>query len=122
MPWRIRANAARADGEKAVRARACSTVGGYVTPSVAPHDETAVRSASIGFAVRGSYSYTGANNIDPSAASPTGLSDEEHLQGLAFGGGLMYGGGAGFNLGLDYAYKYMGILGPTNFFSFSLGW
>ena len=28
----------------------------------------------------------------------------------------------GFSLGLDYAYKYLGILGPTNFFSFSLGW
>ena len=35
----------------------------------------------------------------------------------------MYGGtGNGFGLGLDYAYKYLGILGPTNFFSFSLGW
>jgi len=78
--------------------------------------------SDFGFALRGSYSYTGANNIDPSAASPTGLGDEEHLQGLAFGGGLMYGGGAGFNLSLDYAYKYLGILGPTNFFSFSLGW
>ena len=37
--------------------------------------------------------------------------------------GLMYGtGNGGFNLGLDYAYKYLGILGPTNFFSFTLGW
>ena len=35
----------------------------------------------------------------------------------------MYGmTGNGFGLGLDYAYKYLGILGPTNFFSFSLGW
>ena len=41
----------------------------------------------------------------------------------AFGGGLMYGAGnGGFSLGLDYAYKYLGILGPTNFFSFTLGW
>ena len=32
------------------------------------------------------------------------------------------GQGAGFSLGLDYAYKYLGILGPTNFFSFTLGW
>ncbi len=77
--------------------------------------------SNFGFALRGSYSYTG-NNIDPSAASPTALSDEQNLQGLAFGGGLMYGGGTGFSLGLDYAYKYLGILGPTNFFSFTLGW
>ena len=51
------------------------------------------------------------------------MNDEENLQGLAFGGGLMYAGSeSGFNLGLDYAYKYLGILGPTNFFSFTLGW
>jgi hypothetical protein len=28
----------------------------------------------------------------------------------------------GFSLRLDYAYKYLGILGVTNFFSFTLGW
>jgi hypothetical protein len=79
--------------------------------------------SNFGFALRGSYSYTGANKISPSAASPTALNDEENLQGLAFGGGLMYAGSeSGFNLSLDYAYKYLGILGPTNFFSFTLGW
>jgi hypothetical protein len=78
--------------------------------------------SNFGVALRGSYSYTGANNLDPQS-STTALSDEENLQGLAFGGGLMYGGnGNGFGLSLDYAYKYLGILGPTNFFSFSLGW
>ncbi len=79
--------------------------------------------SNFGFALRGSYSYTGANNVDPTSASTTGLNDEENLQGLAFGGGLQYGPAAnGFSLGLDYAYKYLGVLGPTNFFSFSLGW
>ena len=78
--------------------------------------------SNFGFALRGSYSYTGANGLDPQT-STTALSDEENLQGLAFGGGLLYGGnGNGFGLSLDYAYKYLGILGPTNFFSFSLGW
>lgn len=77
--------------------------------------------SNFGFALRGSYSYTGANNIDPQT-STTALNDEEKLQGLAFGGGLMYGGDNGFALGLDYAYKYLGVLGPTNFFSFTLGW
>jgi hypothetical protein len=78
--------------------------------------------SNFGFALRGSYSYTGANNLDPTT-STTSLSGEENLQGLAFGGGLQYGGnGNGFGLSLDYAYKYLGILGPTNFFSFSLGW
>jgi hypothetical protein len=78
--------------------------------------------SNFGFALRGSYSYTAANNLDPQS-STTALSDEENLQGLAFGGGLQYGGSDnGFGLSLDYAYKYLGILGPTNFFSFSLGW
>ena len=40
---------------------------------------------------------------------------------LAVGGGLGYSSES-FALGLDYAYKYMGLLGPTNFFSISLGW
>jgi hypothetical protein len=77
--------------------------------------------SDFGFALRGSYSYTGANKLDP-VTSQTALNDEENLQGLAFGGGLQYGQGSGFALSLDYAYKYLGILGPTNFFSFSLGW
>jgi opacity protein-like surface antigen len=46
---------------------------------------------------------------------------EENLQGLAFGGGLSYQTASKFSLGLDYAYKYMGTLGPTNFFTFSVG-
>jgi hypothetical protein len=76
----------------------------------------------FGFALRGSYSYAPANNVsltDPT--SQTALTDEENLQGLAAGGGLSYTT-TGFNLGLDYAYKYMGILGPTNFFSVTVGW
>ncbi|MBA3496403.1 MAG: PorV/PorQ family protein [Gemmatimonadales bacterium] len=78
--------------------------------------------SNFGFALRGSYSYSGGNDLTPTALA-TGLSDEENLSGLAFGGGLLYGGnGNGFGLSLDYAYKYLGILGPTNFFSFSLGW
>ena len=53
-PLRSRPNAARADGEKAVRARACSGVGGQVSFWVAPQTDTAVRRASMGPASRGS--------------------------------------------------------------------
>jgi hypothetical protein len=81
-----------------------------------------IGSSNFGFALRGSYSYTGANDLSP-VNTETALNDEETLQGLAFGGGLMYGtGNGGFSLGLDYAWKYLGILGATNFFSFTLGW
>jgi hypothetical protein len=72
-------------------------------------------------ALRGSYSYTGANNLETADPSSTALTDEENYHGAAFGGGLNYNTG-NFNLGVDYAFKYMGILGGTNFFSFSIGW
>jgi hypothetical protein len=75
----------------------------------------------FGFAVRGSYSYTAANNLSPADPSTTALSDEENLQGLAFGGGLNFAKET-FNIGVDYAWKYLGVLGGTNFFSVSLGW
>ena len=75
----------------------------------------------FGFALRGSYNYSAANNLDPVDPSITALRDEENLQGLAFGGGLNYGSG-NFNLGFDYAWKYLGVLGGTNFFSVTLGW
>lgn len=75
----------------------------------------------FGFAVRGSYSYQPANNLSPLNPAQTALSDEENLQGLALGGGLNYNAG-NFNLGLDYAWKYLGVLGGTNFFSVMVGW
>jgi hypothetical protein len=77
--------------------------------------------SNFGFALRGSYSYAAANNLDPVDPATTALSDEENLQGLALGGGLNYGTG-NFNVGFDYAWKYLGVLGATNFFSVSLGW
>jgi hypothetical protein len=77
--------------------------------------------SNFGFALRGSYSYAAANNLDPVDPATTALSDEENLQGLALGGGLNYGTG-NFNVGFDYAWKYLGVLGSTNFFSVSLGW
>jgi hypothetical protein len=76
--------------------------------------------SGFGFALRGSYSYQPANNIDL-ALNQTSLDDEEKLHGLAVGGGLNYDTGS-FALGLDYAFRYQGVLGGTNFFTFSLGW
>ncbi len=76
--------------------------------------------SNFGVAVRGSYTYQPANNITVDATQ-TALNDEENLQGLAFGGGLNYNSES-FKLGFDYAYKYLGILGATNFFTLSVGW
>ena len=76
--------------------------------------------SNFGVALRGSYTYQGANNVEVDQTQ-TALNDEESLQGLAFGGGLMYAT-EGIDLGFDYAYKYLGILGATNFFTLSVGW
>lgn len=76
--------------------------------------------SGFGVQVQSSYSYTAANNIDPSQIA-TALNDEANLQGLAFGGGLFYKSD-GFGIGFDYAWKYMGVLGGTNFFTLSVGW
>lgn len=77
--------------------------------------------SGFGVALRGSYSYTPANNLTPVNPNSTALTDEENLQGLAVGGGLNFQSGT-FNLGVDYAWKYLGVLGGTNFFSFNIGW
>ena len=77
--------------------------------------------SGFGVALRGSYTYMPSNNISVSDPALTALTDEENLQGLALGGGLNYNN-SDINLGFDYAYKYLGILGATNFFTLSVGW
>ncbi len=76
--------------------------------------------SGFGAAIRASYSYQPANNLNPGTLT-TAVGDEENLQGLAFGGGLSFQTAGKFSIGLDYAYRYMGTLGPTNFFTFNLG-
>lgn len=76
--------------------------------------------SNVGVALRGSYTYQPANNIDVDETQ-TALNDEENLQGLALGGGLNYDT-EGILLGFDYAYRHMGVLGSTNFFTISVGW
>jgi hypothetical protein len=70
-------------------------------------------------AVRGSYSSAPANSGQDVSGSQ--LNEEQSYQGTALGGGLAYAT-EGFNVGFDYAWKYMGILGSTNYFTFSIGW
>jgi hypothetical protein len=72
---------------------------------------------------RGSYSYQSDNNLDPGGAAgfSTGLSSKENQDGLAAGFGVGYKRGD-FGLGMDYAWRSMGVLGGTNILSFSLSW
>ncbi len=72
---------------------------------------------------RGSYSYQSDNSlsITNAAGFNTTLSSQKNQDGLAFGGGLDYDRGQ-FGIGIDYAYRSLGVLGGTNFFSATLHW
>jgi hypothetical protein len=80
--------------------------------------------AKTGFYVagRGSYSYQSDNNMTlqntPFATSESGA---QHRDGLAVGFGVGYKK-ADFGLGMDYAWRSMGVLGGTNILSFSVQW
>jgi hypothetical protein len=82
-----------------------------------------IAKSGFSFAGRGSYSYQAANNLDPGTAAgfATGLSSKENRQGLAAGFGIGYKHGE-FGLGVDYAWRSMGLLGGTNIVSFSIAW
>ena len=86
-------------------------------------------SANIGnsgfsLAGRASYTINPANNVDD--ISFGGLASSQSSgsftkDGIAVGSGLAYGRG-NFRLGFDYAWRDLGVLGGTNFLSFSVGW
>lgn len=80
--------------------------------------------SGFSLAARGSYTIQPDNQLDVSAAA--GFTSQEKSgaftsDGLALGGGIAYGKG-NMQFGVDYAWRNMGPLGSTNFFSFSLGW
>jgi hypothetical protein len=77
----------------------------------------------FGAMLRGSYSYQPDNNIDPTGAA--GFSSTvggESADGLALGGALMFDRGYGFGVSLDYAYRNLGILGATHYWSAAVHW
>jgi hypothetical protein len=79
--------------------------------------------SNFGVALRGSFSASPANNTDTDffGVRIDDLENDEQLQGLAFGGGLTYDT-PGLLVGFDYAWKKLGLLGNTNFFTVTLGW
>src|SRR5205809_7774125 len=88
-----------------------------------------VASATIGnsgfsLAARASYTIQPDNNVNDinfgnlSSTASTGSFTKD---GIAVGGGIAYGRG-NLRLGFDYAWRDLGLLGGTNFLSFSVGW
>jgi len=85
---------------------------------------TNVGNSGFSLAARGSYTIQPDNNVDPGTGAgftTTQSTSTFSSDGLALGGGIAYGRGT-WKIGFDYAYRNLGVLGGTNFLSFSLGW
>jgi hypothetical protein len=93
-----------------------------------------VGGSGFSLAARGSYTYQADNNINASCSAAgfgctsgsttfsTSLSGKEWQDGLAVGGGVGFKAHSGFGLDVDYAWRSLGLLGGTNFFSATLHW
>lgn len=83
-------------------------------------------SSGLGVALRGSFNFAG-DNRDSDVSSSFQQSafasdnDDESLDGLALGAGLGWRSGS-FSVGVDYAYRNLGLLPSVNQFSVKLGW
>jgi hypothetical protein len=75
------------------------------------------------FAGRGSWSYQADNNLDAGtgAGFATTMSGKENQDGLGAGFGVGFRRTT-LDLGFDYAYRSLGLLGGTNMMTFSVSW
>ena len=83
-------------------------------------------SEGLNAALRGSFTFAGDNrDSDISTGFSQGAfdtdTDSEGLDGLALGAGLGFRSGS-FSIGVDYAYRHLGLLPSVNMFSVKLGW
>jgi len=80
-------------------------------------------SEGLNAALRGSYGYQG-DNADTDVtgfAFNSDVDSDQALDGLSLGAGINWQIGA-WNVGVDYAFRHMGILPNVNMFSVKLGW
>ena len=85
---------------------------------------TNIGNSGFSLAARGSYTLQPDNrttDLNMGGQTTSFSSGSFTSDGLAVGGGLSYGHGHS-RVGFDYAYRNMGILGGTNFLSFSVAW
>ncbi|MGQ0813189.1 MAG: PorV/PorQ family protein [Gemmatimonadota bacterium] len=83
-------------------------------------------SSGLSAALRGSFNFAGDNrDSDVSAGFSQSAfasdNDDEGMDGLALGAGLGWRSSS-FNVGVDYAYRNLGLLPSVNQFSIKLGW
>ena len=83
-------------------------------------------SGGLSAALRGSFTFAGDNkDSDISQGFTTAAfstdTGKQGMDGLALGGGLGFKAGS-FSIGVDYAYRNLGLLSTVNQFSVKLGW
>lgn len=76
----------------------------------------------FGVALRGSYTYNPSLSYSNADITDYTEPDADKSAGLAFGGGISLASKGGFQLGFDYAWRRMGIIGDVNFYTVTLGW
>ena len=90
--------------------------------------EYAVGLGSSGFSLAGrvGMTYWPDENVTADSSAATGAGFVSGLKNQTIrwsaGGGLHYGRSASFGLGVDYAYRSMGLLGGVNMFTIGLNW
>ncbi|HEY4320135.1 MAG TPA: PorV/PorQ family protein [Gemmatimonadales bacterium] len=81
-----------------------------------------IAGTGFGVALRGSYSYNPSLSYSNTGFVNYNEPSEDKSAGLAYGGGIWVASKSGFQLGVDYARRKMGILGDVDFFTVTLGW
>lgn len=75
--------------------------------------------AGFSLALRGGYTYEPDRSFTLNGVN----FEDEASDGLSFGGGIAYRPSEeGFSIGIDYAYRDLGLLGSSGLFSISIGW
>ena len=82
-----------------------------------------VGTSGVGLMARGAYAFQPDNDLKPDAAAAGFASSLGNgSDGLSLGGGVAYHRRQGFGLGVDYAYRSLGVLGGTHFYGITLNW
>jgi hypothetical protein len=81
-----------------------------------------IAGSGFGVALRGSYSYNPSLSYSNGGIEGYVEPSEDKSAGIAYGGGVWLAAKSGFQLGFDYAWRRMGIIGDVNFYTVTLGW
>lgn len=78
--------------------------------------------SGFGVSLRGSYSYNPSLSYSNGGIVGYVEPSQDQSAGIAYGGGVYLASKSGFQLGFDYAWRRMGIIGDVDFYTITLGW